>query len=66
VTNYESIVSITKELRAEESLPDKHEEFLRLFANSSTAGQNENLPNESTGNSFNNFVDPLFKVYSYF
>ncbi|XP_070855556.1 serine/threonine-protein kinase 11-interacting protein isoform X1 [Drosophila suzukii] len=48
VTNYESIVSITKELRAEESLPDKHEEFLRLFANSSTAGQNENLPNEST------------------
>ncbi|XP_037731171.1 serine/threonine-protein kinase 11-interacting protein-like isoform X2 [Drosophila subpulchrella] len=48
VTNYDSIASTTKELRAEESLPDKHEEFFRLFANSSSAGQNENLPNENT------------------
>ncbi|KAH8342734.1 hypothetical protein KR084_003187 [Drosophila pseudotakahashii] len=41
VTKYESIGNNTGEMSAEQLLPDKHEEFLRLYANSSSAGQDE-------------------------
>ncbi|XP_043662110.1 serine/threonine-protein kinase 11-interacting protein isoform X1 [Drosophila teissieri] len=37
VTNYESIDNTTLELSAEERPPDRHEELLRLYANSSNA-----------------------------
>ncbi|XP_070070696.1 serine/threonine-protein kinase 11-interacting protein isoform X2 [Drosophila takahashii] len=40
VTKYESINN-TGKMSAEQQLPDKHEEFLRLYANSSSASQIE-------------------------
>ncbi|XP_017041284.1 serine/threonine-protein kinase 11-interacting protein isoform X2 [Drosophila ficusphila] len=40
-TNYESIASTSKEIPEEEHPPDKHKEFLSLYANSSNDGHDE-------------------------
>ncbi|XP_043947528.1 serine/threonine-protein kinase 11-interacting protein isoform X4 [Drosophila biarmipes] len=42
MTNYESLGSTTNKWASEKALPDKHKELLRLFANASSAGQDEN------------------------